>query len=83
MTDRISSTQFHESQGVDDWRVIGDGAKLRRVTLLNLHTKREVHVGMRRGHIDADGFVVNSCAENRLFASCCEAQVDAPSPLLD
>jgi 4a-hydroxytetrahydrobiopterin dehydratase len=26
MTDRISSTQFHESQGVDDWRVIGDGA---------------------------------------------------------
>jgi 4a-hydroxytetrahydrobiopterin dehydratase len=26
MTDRISPRQFHESQGVEDWRVIGDGA---------------------------------------------------------
>jgi 4a-hydroxytetrahydrobiopterin dehydratase len=26
MTDRISPTQFHESEGVEDWRVIGDGA---------------------------------------------------------
>ena len=26
MTDRISSKQFSESEGVDDWRVIGDGA---------------------------------------------------------
>jgi 4a-hydroxytetrahydrobiopterin dehydratase len=26
MTDRISPTQFRESQGVDDWRVVGDGA---------------------------------------------------------
>jgi 4a-hydroxytetrahydrobiopterin dehydratase len=26
MTDGITPTQFHESEGVDDWRVIGDGA---------------------------------------------------------
>ena len=26
MTDRISPTQFHESEGVEDWRVLGDGA---------------------------------------------------------
>ena len=26
MTDGISPTQFHESGGVEDWRVIGDGA---------------------------------------------------------
>jgi hypothetical protein len=26
MTDGISPTQFHESEGVDDWRVVGDGA---------------------------------------------------------
>jgi len=26
MTDRISPRQFHESQGVEDWRVIGYGA---------------------------------------------------------
>jgi 4a-hydroxytetrahydrobiopterin dehydratase len=26
MTDPISPKQFHESEGVDDWRVIGDGA---------------------------------------------------------
>jgi len=26
MTDRISPKQFHESEGVDGWRVIGDGA---------------------------------------------------------
>jgi 4a-hydroxytetrahydrobiopterin dehydratase len=26
MTDGISPTQFHESQGVEDWRVVGDGA---------------------------------------------------------
>src|SRR5438094_8400822 len=26
MTDRISPTQFRESEGVDDWRVLGDGA---------------------------------------------------------
>jgi 4a-hydroxytetrahydrobiopterin dehydratase len=26
LTDRISPTQFHESQGVEDWRVVGDGA---------------------------------------------------------
>src|SRR5262247_3259392 len=26
MLDRISPTQFHESEGVEDWRVIGDGA---------------------------------------------------------
>jgi 4a-hydroxytetrahydrobiopterin dehydratase len=26
MTDRISPKQFHESEGVKDWRVLGDGA---------------------------------------------------------
>jgi 4a-hydroxytetrahydrobiopterin dehydratase len=26
MTDGMSPTQFHESEGVEDWRVIGDGA---------------------------------------------------------
>jgi 4a-hydroxytetrahydrobiopterin dehydratase len=26
MADRISPKQFHESEGVEDWRVIGDGA---------------------------------------------------------
>lgn len=26
MTDRISPKQLHESDGVEDWRVIGDGA---------------------------------------------------------
>ena len=26
MTDRISAKQFHESEGVEDWRVLGDGA---------------------------------------------------------
>jgi len=26
MIDRISPTQFHESEGVEEWRVIGDGA---------------------------------------------------------
>ena len=26
MTDGISPTQFHESEGVEDWRVLGDGA---------------------------------------------------------
>ena len=26
MTDRISPTQFRESEGVEDWRVLGDGA---------------------------------------------------------
>ena len=26
MTDRISPKQFHETEGTDDWRVIGDGA---------------------------------------------------------
>jgi 4a-hydroxytetrahydrobiopterin dehydratase len=26
VTDRISPTQFHESEGVEEWRVIGDGA---------------------------------------------------------
>jgi len=26
MTDRLSPTQFHESAGVEDWRVLGDGA---------------------------------------------------------
>jgi len=26
MTDHISPKQFHESQGVEDWRVLGDGA---------------------------------------------------------
>jgi 4a-hydroxytetrahydrobiopterin dehydratase len=26
MTDGISPRQFHESEGVEDWRVIGDGA---------------------------------------------------------
>ena len=26
MTDRITPQQFHESEGVEDWRVIGDGA---------------------------------------------------------
>ncbi len=26
MTDRISPKQFHESEGVEEWRVIGDGA---------------------------------------------------------
>jgi 4a-hydroxytetrahydrobiopterin dehydratase len=26
MTDRISPKQFHDSEGVEDWRVLGDGA---------------------------------------------------------
>src|SRR5256712_3432534 len=26
MTDKISPKQFHESDGVEDWRVVGDGA---------------------------------------------------------
>jgi len=26
MTDKISPKQFHESEGVEDWRVLGDGA---------------------------------------------------------
>jgi 4a-hydroxytetrahydrobiopterin dehydratase len=26
MKDRLSPTQFHESEGVEDWRVVGDGA---------------------------------------------------------
>jgi 4a-hydroxytetrahydrobiopterin dehydratase len=26
MTDQISPKQFHESEDVEDWRVIGDGA---------------------------------------------------------
>src|SRR5712692_723958 len=26
MNDQISPTQFHESEGVEDWRVLGDGA---------------------------------------------------------
>jgi 4a-hydroxytetrahydrobiopterin dehydratase len=26
MSDRITPRQFHESEGVDDWRVVGDGA---------------------------------------------------------
>jgi 4a-hydroxytetrahydrobiopterin dehydratase len=26
MTDRISPQQFHESEGIEDWRVLGDGA---------------------------------------------------------
>jgi 4a-hydroxytetrahydrobiopterin dehydratase len=26
MSDRISPKQFHESEGVEDWRVVGDGA---------------------------------------------------------
>ena len=26
MTDRLSAKQFHESEGVEDWRVLGDGA---------------------------------------------------------
>ena len=26
MTDKISPKQFHESEGVEDWRVVGDGA---------------------------------------------------------
>jgi 4a-hydroxytetrahydrobiopterin dehydratase len=26
MTDRLSPKQFHESEGVEDWRVLGDGA---------------------------------------------------------
>src|SRR5215210_560074 len=26
MTDRLSPQQFHESEGVGDWRVLGDGA---------------------------------------------------------
>jgi 4a-hydroxytetrahydrobiopterin dehydratase len=26
MTDRLSPQQFHEAEGVEDWRVIGDGA---------------------------------------------------------
>ncbi len=26
MNDRITATQFHEAEGVEDWRVIGDGA---------------------------------------------------------
>lgn len=26
MTDHISPKQFHDSEGVDDWRVLGDGA---------------------------------------------------------
>ena len=28
MTDRISPTQFRESEGVEDWRVLGDGANV-------------------------------------------------------
>src|SRR2546426_11054694 len=26
MSDRITARQFHESDGVEDWRVVGDGA---------------------------------------------------------
>jgi 4a-hydroxytetrahydrobiopterin dehydratase len=26
MTDRITPTQFHEAEGAEDWRVVGDGA---------------------------------------------------------
>lgn len=26
MTDRISPRQFHEARGVEDWRVLGEGA---------------------------------------------------------
>src|SRR5947199_3376873 len=26
MTDRLSPQQFHEAEGVEDWRVLGDGA---------------------------------------------------------
>ncbi len=26
MTDQISSKKFHEAEGVEDWRVVGDGA---------------------------------------------------------
>src|SRR5207244_5399747 len=26
MTDQISPKQFHESEGIEDWRVLGDGA---------------------------------------------------------
>src|SRR5438876_9093682 len=26
MSDRITMRQFHESEGVEDWRVLGDGA---------------------------------------------------------
>ncbi|CAA9585655.1 MAG: hypothetical protein AVDCRST_MAG88-3902, partial [uncultured Thermomicrobiales bacterium] len=26
MTDRLSPQQFHETEGVEDWRVLGDGA---------------------------------------------------------
>src|SRR5712691_8763738 len=26
MTDQISPKQFHEAEGVEDWRVLGDGA---------------------------------------------------------
>src|SRR5262245_6826864 len=26
MSDRLSPKQFHESEGVEDWRVLGDGA---------------------------------------------------------
>src|SRR5437762_13924922 len=26
MTDRLSPKQFHESEGVEEWRVLGDGA---------------------------------------------------------
>ena len=26
MSDRITTRQFHESQGVEDWRVVGEGA---------------------------------------------------------
>jgi 4a-hydroxytetrahydrobiopterin dehydratase len=26
MTDHISPKQFHDSAGVEDWRVLGDGA---------------------------------------------------------
>src|SRR5713226_6814271 len=26
VTDKISPKQFHESEGVEDWRVVGDGA---------------------------------------------------------
>ncbi len=28
MTDRITPRQFRESEGVEDWRVLGDGAKV-------------------------------------------------------
>ncbi len=26
MTDQITARQFHESDGVEDWRVVGEGA---------------------------------------------------------